>query len=223
MYIISESSQLVGLKLVRRTLVEQTTYRPLLILIGTMAVRKWDFRSILDLRPDSNGFTCVGTIKTGKEKGKPCGQVKQFMGYDRLKKAAELLDDMDNASSLKVVYQDLEQLADLCMCWQKHREIQTKEVVERWKTRIYESELGDEAEPIAQREVVAPLKATKEPAHLYGAVKETTVPPQERNQNKVRNLSESHILVLTLLFTVSTHRKGTIVVEGHQHEYLKSP
>jgi hypothetical protein len=107
----------------------------------------WNFRGILDLYPDSYSFTCVGRTQEGKR----CGNQIWFLAAADLSKAARMLDDMDNLTSLKSSFPYLEELASLTLCKRWHHDAQTEQVSMRWKSMIreYARDLKRERERVA--------------------------------------------------------------------------
>src|SRR5436309_736513 len=94
----------------------------------------WDPRAVLDVYPDSYGFTCVGKTK----KGLRCKQ--SFISGADLSKASRILDTITlwNPKSVDV-YDKLSELAYLTLCPRWHRNpgyCQVTEMVHKWYTMI---------------------------------------------------------------------------------------
>lgn len=73
----------------------------------------WDFRSILDVHPESDDFTCV-TIK--QDNSGRCHNRRPLLSDMDLSEAATILDVMDNLESLKTSFGYLEELASRTLC-----------------------------------------------------------------------------------------------------------
>jgi hypothetical protein len=109
----------------------------------------WNFRQILDVRPDSSYFTCVGTT----QKGARCRN-SLISNVDK-SRAADLLDSMDQCKSLKNSYQYLEELASITLCPRWHRKPDYSQVgamCRRWQLAI------SEYDRMVMRETLTKLK-----------------------------------------------------------------
>lgn len=73
----------------------------------------WSFRTILNVYPESDSFTCVSTRPDNPEK---CHNRRPLLSEMDLAKAGEVLDTMDRCESLKSSYRYLDELARLTLC-----------------------------------------------------------------------------------------------------------
>lgn len=98
----------------------------------------WNPQVLLGVEPHSNGYTCRGEVKTGKEAGKRCGN--QVNKPDRMK-AARLLDTIAyHRPTSTAVHNNLREIARLCLCkGPKHRVSQLDDVVAEWTNVIAET------------------------------------------------------------------------------------
>jgi hypothetical protein len=94
----------------------------------------WDPRAVLNIYPNSQGFTCVGTTK----KGSRCGQ-SMISGAD-LSQASQILNTITLFHpASRTVHDKLADLAYLTLCPRWHRKpdyCQVTEMVQKWQRTI---------------------------------------------------------------------------------------
>src|SRR4051794_31116292 len=73
----------------------------------------WNFRTILELDPASDSFTCVSTKP---DKSSRCQNRRPLLPDMDLAQAGQILDTMDRCDSLKTSYEYLDDLARLTLC-----------------------------------------------------------------------------------------------------------
>ncbi|KAF4637660.1 hypothetical protein G7Y89_g420 [Cudoniella acicularis] len=99
-----------------------------------MAIR-WNFRDILNINPENDTFTCVGTTDSDSSPRRCQNPVQR---EDR-QAASKILDGMDNSTSHDVIFKGLEELTSLTLCrdhqnsHSKHRASYAQEVHSEWK------------------------------------------------------------------------------------------
>ena len=92
----------------------------------------WDFRGILNLRPDEDDFECVGINTSDDSK---CFNKRPLLSDLDLSKVSNVLDLMDHCESLKTSFEYLDELANLCLCV-VHSDAGTKHITSHWKNRV---------------------------------------------------------------------------------------
>jgi hypothetical protein len=98
----------------------------------------WNFRSILDVYPEADSFTCV-SIKP--DNSARCHNRRPLLSDIDLSEAASLLDIMDHCKSLKTSFRYLDDLARLTLCV-VHSEVgddQVELIIGQWKERIMDA------------------------------------------------------------------------------------
>ena len=93
----------------------------------------WNFRTILDLRPETDN-QCVAIKVKSEERCRISG----FAGKNNLRKAGTILDTMDRTKSVSECRTYLNDLAFCTMCGNPHRNMQTviDDRVRRWNRTI---------------------------------------------------------------------------------------
>lgn len=112
-----------------------------------MMASNWNFRTILNLQPESDSFSCVSTKPDNSAR---CHNRRPLLSDMDLAKAGGLLDAMDRCESLKASYKYLNELARLTLCIiHSEGDDQVELVSAIWQSRI-EKHMKTEVEPAAR-------------------------------------------------------------------------
>lgn len=92
----------------------------------------WNPQAVLDVDPDSHGYTCVGTTK----KNERC---RLAVNRPDRQKAARMLDSLAyQRPESDLVRDTLDEIAELCLCKRWHRDRQVDDIVMQWNNIITE-------------------------------------------------------------------------------------
>lgn len=133
----------------------------------------WNFRQILNIYPESDGFTCVAA--RGDESTR-CPNKRPLLSDLDLAEAGKLLDSMDNCENLKASYEYLLDLAHLTLCVE-HSESGLRQIAQisgRWQDKIIlhmKKEVASTARPKTRRPAFGRQRGPSQ--HLMGVLIET--------------------------------------------------
>ena len=113
------------------------------------------FRDVLDVHPERNGFTCVGT----SQKGLRCGQ--KYLCHAHLAEASQILDSLPHPEQFRThsaeIFPLLRNLAWLTLCPRWHQNDRADAVAAKWMRTIQGLPRTNVSIRVANREVSTPV------------------------------------------------------------------